>query len=140
MSVRLEGIDGDEGLHDGGPRNVRPDRSGKNPRQLEALGRRVTPFNDDLWKRHLKDTSHEIVRQKFKNDDIFRCTLLSTEGALILNAEQDDLIWGAGISVNDVFVHGISVWDGTNLLGKALMHVRDTPHWVEDKLMEAQPL
>ena len=40
-------------------------------------------------------------------------------------------------------VRGISVWDGTNLLGEALMHVRDTafdtPDWVEEALMESQP-
>ena len=92
---------------------------------------------------HLEDTSFEIVRQKFKADSWFASLLLSTEDTLILNAEQDDRIWGAGISVFGVVVYGISVWDGTNLLGEALMRVRDTafdtPYLLDGALMEWPP-
>ena len=113
------------------------------PLKLEACGRMVTPFNEELWKSHLEDTSFEIVRQKFEADSDFAFLLLSTEDALILNAEQDDRIWGAGISVIDVVVHGISVWDGTNLLGEALMRVRDTAfdtqYLLDEALMESPP-
>ena len=110
----------------------------KDPRELEALGRMVTPFNEDLWIRHIKDTANEIVRQKYKNDRSFAWSLAMTEDALILYAEDDDLLWGAGISLFEV-ERGNTVGHGQNLLGEALMHVRDTawkPDWVEEALRE----
>ena len=94
--------------------------------QLQDLGRRVTRFQEKRWERHLQDTAFEITRQKFKADRHFAGLLFSTNNALILYAEPNDRILGAGISVMDVLTNENLVWNGKNVLGEALMRVRDT--------------
>ena len=95
------------------------------PVKLKALGRTVTPFEAELWEGHLEETAFEIVRQKFEADASLRQLLLSTGDALICNANPDDLIWGAGIAAGDPRLRDPAKWKGSNLLGKALMRVRE---------------
>ena len=96
----------------------------EDPQKLKTLGRKVTPFDQELWEVLLKRTAFEIVRQKFEADAGLRQLLLSTTDALICNANQADLIWGAGITVGDPRLQEPDKWPGGNLLGEALMSVR----------------
>jgi ribA/ribD-fused uncharacterized protein len=54
-----------------------------------------------------------------------RSLLLSTAPTELIEASPYDLIWGVGISERDPKIADKTQWRGLNLLGIALMKVRD---------------
>lgn len=96
----------------------------KDPAACKSLGRQVTPFNGELWEKHLKDTALTVVQQKFASDPRLKEVLLSTGDAIICEATRNDKIWGIGIDVGDPRVNNIKQWQGRNVLGEALMEAR----------------
>jgi len=99
--------------------------SATEPGKCKMLGRRVKPFNPALWEKHLEATAFEVVRQKFESDPKLRDLLLSTQDMLICEATRNDKLWGIGIDVGDPLVQQPDRWPGRNVLGQALMAVRD---------------
>mmetsp|Transcript_69312 Transcript_69312/g.122876 ORF Transcript_69312/g.122876 Transcript_69312/m.122876 type:complete len:239 (-) Transcript_69312:400-1116(-) len=97
----------------------------QDPETVKALGRKVTPFKSELWAKHLEETAFEIVRQKFEADEGLQQVLLSTGDAIICEASPWDRIWGIGIAVGDPRALEPAQWQGRNVLGEALMRVRD---------------
>lgn len=95
-----------------------------NPADCKSLGRRVSPFKEDLWQQHLKSTALEVVQQKFASDPKLTDLLLGTGDAIICEATRNDKIWGIGIDVGDPRVQDPSKWLGQNILGYALMEAR----------------
>lgn len=92
---------------------------------IKALGRKVTPFIRELWDQYLESTAFEIVLQKFQADEGLRELLLSTGDALICEASPWDRIWGIGLAVQDPRTLDPAQWEGRNVLGEALMRVRE---------------
>lgn len=97
----------------------------KDPASCKALGRRVRPFDGDLWEEHLRVTAFEVVQQKFASDPKLKEVLLSTGDAVIAEATRNDKIWGIGIDVGDPRVNDTKQWLGRNVLGYALMEARE---------------
>lgn len=96
------------------------------PREAKELGRRVRNFNQTTW---------EMARQgfvisgnylKFNMHTSMREVLLSTEGTLLVEANQYDSIWGIGMSIDDPAIEDRRNWRGENLLGWCLTQVRET--------------
>ena len=50
--------------------------------------------------------------------------LINTGKKLIAEGSLYDRIWGIGIDVNETSTQDIQKWNGTNLLGQAIMHAR----------------
>ncbi|KAL7914173.1 hypothetical protein GGI35DRAFT_439629 [Trichoderma velutinum] len=116
-------------------------KRGLHPRKIKALGRKVTNFSEELWNANRE----AIVRQgnylKFTNavteegfylgatGDVpfvggsLKETLLATGERELVEASPFDAIWGVGFKEADADVSR-EYW-GLNLLGKALMEVRD---------------
>lgn len=98
-------------------------RAAQCPAQIKAFGRAVTPYDDARW----AAARFGVVRRgnllKFSQNEALRATLLATRTATLVEAAPNDRIWGIGISVKDAL--GGRAWNGENLLGKALMEVRD---------------
>ena len=94
----------------------------RDPTSVKALGRRVTPYDDDAW----AAARYEIVVRanllKFGQNKRLRAALLATGDATLAEAAANDRIWGIGLSVKHALQGG--KWNGQNLLGKALMAVR----------------
>ena len=97
----------------------------KDPKTTKALGRAVSPWDQELWDAHLEDVAFEVVRQKFGADDELRRVLLSTGDHVLAEATRNDSIWGIGLNVGDPRVQCQSLWRGRNVLGFALMKTRD---------------
>jgi len=51
--------------------------------------------------------------------------LLMTGSKILVEASPEDCIWGVGLEENDPLILDEANWKGQNLLGKALMKVRD---------------
>ena len=66
----------------------------------------------------------EVLKAKFQRADL-RKILLATEDRTLVEASPYDRIWGVGLAVEDSRILDERKWRGQNLLGKALMEVRD---------------
>jgi len=95
------------------------------PAAVKALGRSVSPWNQELWEAHLEAVAFEVVRQKFASSRQLRDLLFSTGDHVIAEATRNDSIWGIGINVDDPRVQDQQQWRGRNVLGFALMRVRE---------------
>lgn len=94
------------------------------PANLKKLGREVKNFNGNLWDEHKFEIVITGNKLKFEQNSDLCKMLLSTEDAILCEASPYDSIWGIGMSVKDVGWNNPNNWQGENLLGKALMEVR----------------
>ncbi|NIF05843.1 NADAR family protein [Chryseobacterium sp. Tr-659] len=95
------------------------------PNQAKSMGRKVKNFDPKLWDEH----KYGIVKKgnllKFSQNQKFRDFLLSTGEKVLVEASPYDKIWGIGMLETDARAHNPLLWNGENLLGFALMEVRD---------------
>ena len=97
----------------------------KTPMQAKIFGRKVTPFNFELWNNNVCSIAKEIVFQKFKNVSGLADILLSTNSSLLVEGAPRDRYWGIGMGVNNPNIYYPPKWNGSNILGWALMEARD---------------
>lgn len=101
----------------------------KSPAEAKKLGRLIKNFDAKNW----DDKKFEIVVegnfQKFSQHSELKEFLLNTKERVLVEASPVDKIWGIGMAATDPKIENPMLWKGENLLGYALMAVRD-------KLME----
>lgn len=97
----------------------------KSPGQAKAFGRMVNGFDEDVWVKY----RYEIVRRgnmaKFGQNPALQEFLLSTKNRILVEASPVDSIWGIGLSQENEHCQNPLKWKGLNLLGFALMEVRE---------------
>lgn len=95
------------------------------PNQAKSLGRKVRNFDPEIWNEH----KYEIVKQgnrlKFSQNEKFKEFLLSTDDKILVEASPYDKIWGIGMLESDENIINPLLWNGENLLGFALVDIRD---------------
>lgn len=95
------------------------------PKQIKDLGRQVKNFNEDLWSKR----RYAIIRNgnygKFIQNDDLRQFLIKAKEQVMVEASPYDKVWGIGMSADDKSIENPLSWKGSNLLGFALMEVRD---------------
>lgn len=62
---------------------------------------------------------------KFSQYPGLKTYLLGTGDRILVEASPVDKIWGVGLAKDDDKIHNPNNWQGLNLLGFALMQVRD---------------
>ena len=62
---------------------------------------------------------------KFTQNEELRLFLIGTKDRVLVEASPYDKIWGIGMSVDNENIENPLTWKGLNLLGFALMEVRD---------------
>ncbi len=96
-----------------------------NPGEAKAIGREVLGFNQSLW----DDKRFEVVVNanlaKFSQDYEMQEFLLQTGNRVLVEASPVDKIWGIGLAQDNPASENPNTWKGLNLLGFALMEVRD---------------
>lgn len=95
------------------------------PGVAKDAGRRVTPYDDAVWAGVRYDVAVRGNLTKFSSRDDLRAYLLSTAPKVLVEASPVDPVWGIGLAANDPAAERPSEWRGTNLLGFALMDVRE---------------
>ena len=95
------------------------------PGAAKALGRRVKGFDDAVWTAHRYLIVVRANEAKFAQHPDMRAFLASTGSRIIVEASPVDRIWGIGLAKDDPRAADPDRWDGLNLLGFALMDVRD---------------
>ena len=95
------------------------------PAEAKKLGRAVRGFDQSVWNSH----KYEIVKignyHKFSQDESLKEFLLQTQQRILVEASPYDKIWGVGMKAGDAGIENPNNWKGINLLGFALMEVRD---------------
>ncbi|MET3536957.1 NADAR family protein [Chryseobacterium limigenitum] len=95
------------------------------PNLAKSLGRKVKNFDPKLW----DEQKYDIVKRgnflKFSQNQKFKDFLLSTNDKILVEASPYDTIWGIGMLETDPKAQNPLQWNGENLLGFALMEVRD---------------
>ena len=105
----------------------------KTPKEAKALGRRVTGFTNEVWNTHRIDIVTAGNEAKFSQHEQLKQFLLSTGDAVLVEASPYDKIWGIGMAGDNPNVTNPENWKGLNLLGFALMEVRNRLHAREEQ-------
>ena len=96
-----------------------------NPKQIKDFGRKVRGFDEEVWNQF----KYTIVLlgnwHKFNQNRDLQAFLLSTGDKILVEASPYDTIWGIGLAENCTEAQDPMLWRGQNLLGFALMEVRD---------------
>ncbi|ADB30813.1 conserved hypothetical protein [Kribbella flavida DSM 17836] len=95
------------------------------PQQAKAIGRTVRGFDTEVWQQHRFDLVVEGNVRKFEQNPVLRDYLLGTGERVLVEASPVDRIWGIGLAADDERAEHPDQWRGLNLLGFALMQVRD---------------
>lgn len=95
------------------------------PKEMKALGRKVKNFSDDIWNKNRAKIVERGNYNKFSQNQSIRKFLISTKDKILVEASPYDRIWGIGMSKDNSNIYNVNRWNGLNLLGFALMSVRD---------------
>lgn len=95
------------------------------PAEAKALGRRVAGFDEAVWARDRMRIVVEANLAKFGQDERLRDFLLQTGDQVLVEASPVDAVWGIGLAADDPDALHPARWRGLDLLGFALMEVRD---------------
>lgn len=99
-----------------------------NPAAAKKLGREVRGFNKTSWDLVKVPFMTYVNYLKYTQDAALWQELLDTGDRVLVEASPFDEIWGIGLGVHDPLTLNEANWRGENLLGKALMQVRDLLH------------
>lgn len=91
------------------------------PALLRTLGRQIPDFEEETWVQHRYDIVLRGNMLKFGQNPALREQLLATGEAELVEASSDR-VWGVGFRAKKA-AENRAAW-GLNLLGKALMEVR----------------
>lgn len=94
------------------------------PAIAKKLGRQVSGFNDEVWLPQRWDIVVRANTAKFSQHAPLRQFLLQTGDRILVEASPFDRIWGIGMAASHPDAENPSKWKGLNLLGFALMEVR----------------
>lgn len=95
------------------------------PKKQKELGRKVKNYNSKIWDGLCQIIVYEGCLAKFEQNEDIKEKLLSTKDAILVEAAGNDAIWGIGMRIQDPNKTDIKAWKGKNLLGFALMKVRE---------------
>ena len=97
----------------------------KSPAEAKKFGREVKNYNETLWLAARFDIVKEGNYHKFSQNPELKTFLLNTKERVIVEASPVDAIWGIGMAGDHKDILNPEKWRGLNLLGFALMEVRD---------------
>ncbi len=93
-------------------------------KEVKTLGRSILNFDEKKW----SFVSYAMMRialiAKFKSSTELR-NILMLSNDILVEASSHDTIWGIGLSAGSPGAYDADKWLGLNLLGIALMDVRD---------------
>ncbi|MEO8240569.1 MAG: NADAR family protein [Flavobacterium sp.] len=95
------------------------------PAEVKKLGREVKNYDDKLWLANRYEIVKEGNYHKFSQNAALKTFLINTKDRVLVEASPVDPIWGIGMAGDHKDIQNPEKWRGLNLLGFALMEVRD---------------
>ncbi len=96
-----------------------------NPAKIKQFGQKVSNYNEVTWNSILYKVMIQASQSKFGQNPTLKAQLKSTGNKLLYEASPTDKIQGIGLSSADVTKQTNKLNYGTDLLGRALMEVRN---------------
>ncbi len=96
-----------------------------NPGGAKAIGREVLGFDQKLWDEKRVTIVVNANLAKFSQNPELKAFLLNTGSNVLVETSPVDKIWGIGLGQDNSASANPNTWKGLNLLGFALMEVRD---------------
>lgn len=93
--------------------------------QIKALGRLVSGYEENHWNGVRQIIVYEGLYAKFSQNPELSKKLKDTGNAVLAECAVKDLVWGIGLSMKSSDRFDRTRWKGQNLLGYALMMVRE---------------
>jgi ribA/ribD-fused uncharacterized protein len=94
------------------------------PKEAKALGRKVRGFDAEKWLVISYPIMIAVNGTKYLQNPRLKEMLLATGDKILVEASPYDKIWGIGLREDDDRCLDEHQWQGMNLLGKALMQIR----------------
>ena len=92
---------------------------------IKSLGRSVSNYDETTWNAIRERVVYDALLAKFSQNEDLKKLLLDTGDSILAECAVKDTIWGIGLSMTNPNRFDKSKWKGKNLLGKALMKVRE---------------
>ncbi|MGE9875534.1 NADAR family protein [Hornefia butyriciproducens] len=93
--------------------------------QIKKLGRKVSNYDENSWNGVRQIVVYRGLLEKFGQNDELKKLLLETGDSVLAECAVKDRIWGIGLSMTNPDRMDRACWKGQNLLGYALMMVRE---------------
>ena len=98
----------------------------KQPAEQKKLGREVKNYDDAKWNGNKFYIVCSITKAKFEqNPELKEILTKELKNYIIAEAAPWDKVWGIGLAADNPKAWDVTTWEGENLLGKALMKVRE---------------
>lgn len=95
------------------------------PDKMRKLGREIKNFNDNVWNINKYSIVYNGNMLKFLQNPTLKNYIMSTKGTVLVEASPYDAVWGVKMSADNEDINCPDMWQGQNLLGFVLMHVRE---------------
>ena len=103
-----------------------------NPKNIKKLGREVKNFNNATWNKYKEFIVYQGNLLKFSSNEELKTRLLNTGNKVLIETSPFDSVYGIGLDYYGCSLNkqqfdllNVNNWKGSNLLGFALMQVRD---------------
>ncbi|MBF9238179.1 NADAR family protein [Hymenobacter sp. BT683] len=97
----------------------------RSPAEAKKLGREIVGFVPEVWEKQRYQIVITGNWHKFSQHKSLANFLLGTKDRVLVEASPVDAIWGIGLAADAPEAEDPERWLGPNLLGFALMEVRD---------------
>lgn len=94
------------------------------PKKIKKYGREVNNFDQQIWDIYKYEIMKDGLIHKFTQNIDIKNKLIATKDKILYEASRHDKIWGIGYYAN-IAINKSETTYGQNLLGKALMEVRE---------------
>lgn len=96
------------------------------PAVSKQFGGQVQGFDEVTWREHRVDIVIAGNVAKFQqNPEMKTFLMFGTDQRILVEASPIDKVWGVGLQAYNIDILNPEKWKGENLLGFALMQVRD---------------
>lgn len=93
--------------------------------KIKQYGRQVANYEEVVWNGVRQIVVYRGLLAKFSQNENLGRKLKETGAAILAECAVHDKIWGIGLSMHDANRFCMQKWKGQNLLGFALMQVRE---------------
>jgi ribA/ribD-fused uncharacterized protein len=97
----------------------------KKPGEQKSLGRKVRPFDNEIWLAAARTIVYRGSEAKFTQNEGLFGRLMATKGTTLVEASPLDPLWGIGIAEDDPRARDRAQWQGQNWLGEILTQLRN---------------
>lgn len=94
------------------------------PNEAKKLGRQVKNYDENVWQAQRFNIVVDANLAKFSQHTALKDFLIATQNRVLVEASPVDKIWGIGLAQEHAHAEQPKHWKGLNLLGFALMQVR----------------